>query len=122
MDCGICFYGSDDNMPEVFSETTRTARKVYTCCECRSPIQPGEQYEYVWGKWEGDTNTYRTCLPCVEIRRAFACDGSWTYTTLYEDLSNAFDRITTGCFTKLQTAAAKRKLQAQYLAWQALNR
>ncbi|HEX8030316.1 MAG TPA: hypothetical protein VF491_17700 [Vicinamibacterales bacterium] len=53
----------------------------------------------------------------MEIRRAFSCDGTWTFTALYEDLSEGFARITTGCFEKLTTAAARRKLQAQYVKW-----
>ncbi len=52
---------------EVYSRRWRTARKPNECCECGDPIKPGERYEYVWGKCEGDWYTAVTCETCVKI-------------------------------------------------------
>ena len=43
------------------------ARKSHVCNECRCTIRPGERYEYVVGKWDGDVLTFKTCERCVEL-------------------------------------------------------
>ena len=61
-----------------------------------------DTYERVVGKWDGEIETYRTCLACAEIRKAMCCEG-WTYTMLWEDFaeSQAFgDFSTTGMSAK----------------------
>lgn len=116
-DCGLCFYGSDENLPAFCDERIVTARREHRCCECRETIQPGTDYEYVAGKWDGRFDSFKTCLLCVEIRRAFACDSSWTYTTLWEDLQESFEHFNEGCLSELTTAAAKQKLVEQWRAW-----
>ena len=47
------------------------ARKVHRCCECREAILPGEKYERIGGKSDGEMFTVKTCLPCAGIRRDF---------------------------------------------------
>ena len=121
MDCGICIYAKYDDGPSVWSTTWRVARKPTRCVECRRPIVAGQRYEFVSGKWDGEWSTYKTCAECVEIRLAFACDGTWTYTTLWEDLEDGFQMLTTGCFEKLTTVAAKTLLREQWAAWKGLS-
>jgi len=45
--------------------TERTARKEHVCCECEGDIKPGDKYEEVRGKWDGEIRVFKTCMPCV---------------------------------------------------------
>lgn len=62
----------DYDQPEFIQVDMRTARKPHQCCECNHPIQPGERYEHVAGKWDGRLDTFDTCEACVELRAALA--------------------------------------------------
>ncbi|MEG0634857.1 MAG: hypothetical protein RR517_20200 [Pseudomonas sp.] len=44
------------------------ARKPHTYCECGGNIGPGHKYQLVAGSWEGEMDSYRTCMPCVRVR------------------------------------------------------
>lgn len=55
-------------MPSVFNQTKPKARKRHRCCECRGWIEIGERYEYSWGIWDGNAQTYKTCLGCSSLR------------------------------------------------------
>jgi hypothetical protein len=116
--CNACIGGDyDGDTPEFFSETISKARKAYQCCECQTAILVGTSYERATGKWDGALSVYRTCLPCVEIRVAFCCNG-WTYGQLWESAAEGFFEVmTTGCLTKLKTSAAKEKLLSEWRAW-----
>jgi hypothetical protein len=63
------------------------AAKPHRCSECRRTIQPGEKYERVTGKIDGDFVTYKTCAHCIEARKWLEaeCHG-WLYTGVAEDL------------------------------------
>jgi hypothetical protein len=113
-----CVYSSgDDNPPEVCGTLIVKARKPQKCCECREAINPGDRYEMVSGKWEGQWSSFKTCLPCKEIRETFCCEG-WTYGTLWSDADDSlFETMTTGCVARLTTAAAKEMLVRQWKAW-----
>jgi hypothetical protein len=60
----------DLETPIVLHNTSPIARKQYRCCECRTPIPPRTQYDYVSGIWSGGLGaaSYKTCLPCAELR------------------------------------------------------
>lgn len=58
----------DFEMPQAFQEQARTARKQHVCCECRQLIMPGNKYQYASGVWEGKPDSFKTCLPCANIR------------------------------------------------------
>lgn len=49
-----------------------TARKNHQCCECGHTIVPGEEYETVAGKWDGEFYTVKTCIPCTDLRDALS--------------------------------------------------
>lgn len=117
MDCDLCFYGDSDCSASVYNESWRGARKQHRCCECRRTIERGERYHYTFGVWDGDADQYTTCAQCAEIRVAFACEGAWIFGQLWDNLESSFGRITTGCFEKLETAAAKSFLREKYIAW-----
>lgn len=121
--CGVCISGSyDGDLPEFLTEAIVKARKSYKCCECGDPIAIGALYERVVGKWDGELSTYRTCLPCQEIRRNLCCEG-WAYTLLWEDANDSgmFEHLTTGCLEQLETAAAKAKLLSKWREWKELE-
>jgi hypothetical protein len=57
--------------PEVYRCDTRKARKSHECSECRGTIQPGENYNYHHGIWDGPAS-FKVCLDCEDLRRE--CD------------------------------------------------
>lgn len=83
MDC-YCDY----EPAEFFQSSKPRARKEHRCYECGGRILPGEQYEYVVGKWSGDFSSFKTCERCHDIRKwvennvPCAC---WAYGNLDED-------------------------------------
>lgn len=54
-------------IPSCFSAKIRKARVMHKCCECRQPINPGDQYRYSSGIWGGEPETFKQCLICAEI-------------------------------------------------------
>lgn len=60
-----CF--CDYDRPSFYRSSINRARKAHKCYECGSDIFPGEQYEYVSGRWEY-FDTFKTCADCVDIR------------------------------------------------------
>ena len=86
-DC-ICLY-IDESPAELHTSVDRTAKKEHKCCECGRPILPGEKYEYVKGKWEGEFTQFKTCWICKTIREDFFNCGFY-YGQLWEDLYDAF--------------------------------
>ena len=62
-----CSYDSSES-PEVIDTSYPKARKEHKCCECGSTIAPGDVYERVWGVWESEMETFKTCIPCSRIR------------------------------------------------------
>lgn len=63
-DCVCDYYES----PTVYSLTKPVARQVHKCTECGRAINPGDQYEKVFGVWDGDAGTHKTCARCVAMR------------------------------------------------------
>lgn len=56
--------------PTVYREKIVRSRKPRRCCECSMPIAIGDRYENVFGVWDGNANTYSTCLACADLREA----------------------------------------------------
>lgn len=61
--------------PSTYRETRPKARKSHKCCECGRMIQPGETYRHLWGVWEGEAKTFKTCDACQDLD-AWARDQS----------------------------------------------
>lgn len=57
----------DDNMPAVYREEKRVARKEHTCWECRRPIAKGDIYVVCSGVWDGRGDSYKWCDTCATI-------------------------------------------------------
>jgi hypothetical protein len=115
------FTTGDENLPEVVGTLLVKARKPQVCCECKDPILPGQRYEVVSGKWEGKWSSFKTCLPCKEIRETFCCEG-WTYGMLWHDAGEGFlEDLTLGCVNRLTSSAAKEKLLEEWRAARGLG-
>lgn len=116
-DCGFCIEADFDGPNDFSSVAIVRARKDHRCCECHQVIAKGSQYHRFSGKFDGDMFTETTCLPCSEIREAFSC-GGWVAGALWEEMNDrGFERLTTGCLSKLTTAAAKQFLLDKWNAW-----
>lgn len=78
----------DYEPPEVFRKSEHKARKPHRCGECACDIRPGETYEYVWGKWFGQPDIYKTCERCLAFRKhldiSLPC-WCWCYSTMLDD-------------------------------------
>jgi hypothetical protein len=79
-----CVYTDYESMLMI-AETFPRARKSHCCCECGRDVEKGEEYERAVGVNDGRIETYKTCLDCVSVRRAFFCDG-WGYCAVWQDL------------------------------------
>jgi hypothetical protein len=87
MDC-YCDYEA----PEFIIERLPRAKKTYKCYECGASINPGDQYEYTAGKWEGEFMAFKICMDCRTVREAFdemKC-FCWSYGGLWEDIRDLF--------------------------------
>lgn len=60
-----------DTLPQAFREVKRKARKEHKCCECHDIIPKGETYIYSSGIWDGEPNSYKTCLSCEAVRNEY---------------------------------------------------
>lgn len=121
--CDVCIEQDSDCDAEVFLGRECVARKPSAkCCECGDPLF-GVRHELVTGKWDGEWQTYRTCLSCVEIRKMATCGGVWVYTMLWEDIrEQMFPHGTlAGCLSRLESAAAKAKLSEMWRGWKGLD-
>ena len=85
---------SDLVTPSAFTEKERKARKPHKCCECGHEITVGEKYQYVSGIWDGEPDSYKTCLSCVTLRGNYVCKAGYelAFGELREGISNSFCR------------------------------
>ena len=122
-DCGFCVGsdGMDGEYPE-FSEIRNViAKKFHRCCECNREIKPGEKYQYYVSKFDGEFMAEKTCNECAEIRSCFSCGGGWPcFGELWNEMTEGFPALTTGCFDKLDTPEAKSFLQRRWMEWKGL--
>jgi hypothetical protein len=121
-ECGVCLTGGDDGGSTEFIHTRiLCARQKIICCECGGAIEPGKKYEYAAGKTDGDFWNCKTCLVCAEIANAFYCQGRWYGGMLWEGMDEIWESFTTGCLTKLKTAAAKAECIHRWREWKFRN-
>lgn len=57
----------DVTLPDIYRESWPIARKQHECCECGSPIDKGEKYRLIDGKWEGEFKQFRQCEFCARV-------------------------------------------------------
>jgi hypothetical protein len=76
MDLGCSCSWYDGDSADVCTVKVVKGRKEYKCCECDDVIVKGERHEYVRMLYDGSWSTYRTCIPCVNIRKDLWCGSS----------------------------------------------
>ena len=85
MMCDCSMESANDHAPSFADMEWRRARIEHVCCECGDQIRPGKRYERVAGVWDGEWSSFKTCAPCVAIRKHYCPDG-WYYGGLAEAL------------------------------------
>ncbi len=65
----------DYDQPEFYRHEDRRACKTYQCDECPKIINPGDDYRYVVGKWDGDVDQFRMCEACGDLWDSMAALG-----------------------------------------------
>lgn len=110
----------EDNV--FYRERVVTAYKDHQCCECLDVIPRGARYEIAQGKSDSFW-TAKSCMPCMEIRKAFVC-GPWEFGRLWESIEDEMFPVwdTHGpidCLAKLKTDAAIQKARDRYRDWKA---
>lgn len=81
----------DHEPAQFYVAEIRTARKQHKCNECGRAVQPGERYEHVRAKWDGDMATVRTCVRCLSLRewvKAHVPCFCWAHHDMIEDAIN----------------------------------
>ncbi len=118
----VCVYHEYEGSNEFYAEKRVTARKAHTCVECGEQITPGQRYDYASGKCAGVFFDAKTCLICVDVRRAFVCGGA-VFGLLWESVEEElFPRWRKEgpfeCLAKLATAEARAFCQARFETWE----
>lgn len=72
----------DGDPCEFHKSTIRTAKKEHICGECDRKIHPGEKYEYISAKYDGEIFSVTTCIDCLSLRKTFFC--SFLYGAIWE--------------------------------------
>lgn len=75
----------DYDPPEFFWCRTPKARKEHKCGECGIKILKGEIYQVFTGKWDGNMDTYKSCLPCAQLydyaqKNEIPVEGTYSHT------------------------------------------
>lgn len=94
MECSVEI-DTDCECLEMFKQNEVKARKTHRCGECGDIISPGDVYERSSGKCDGDFDTYKTCLTCVEIRSAIFC-GTYIFGAIWDDIMDSDFELNNG--------------------------
>jgi hypothetical protein len=87
----------DGDPATIYSATKPRARKEHRCDECGAKIKPGEQYENVFGVWEGYGSTWKTCERCYDLRQWVKNNVPcfcWYHGNMLEDAAMTIDDAT----------------------------
>jgi len=101
--------------PDFIKHSVRTAKQPHQCCECGMAIAALEQYEYTAGAWDGDFRTFKTCLPCVEIRDELFC--SFIFTEIYSSLENEAFEVNMAALERFSPTAQRKLIENLVLPW-----
>lgn len=123
--CGVCVSYGDSGGTECIGYrcVIVKAGQNWECCECGKLIPKGEKYELAsWFYADGDGHgNCKTCLVCAEIADAFMCGGRWHSESFWEHMESSYPKLTTACFDRLKTMAAKTELQRRWMEWKGLT-
>ena len=102
------------------------ARKEHTCEECRKTIKPGDRYENVRGKCEGDWFSAKTCSTCAAIRNVLFCYG-WEYGNIWPEIVEQVfpEMLRVGpydCAAKIEDDVARTELLRRFNEYAEENR
>jgi len=110
MDACSCVYVGDYDPADFTDSKVRKARKEHKCTDCSRTIGAGEDYEHVFGVWDGSTHTFKTCKDCLSVRDVFFCEG-YVYGGLWELLTEHFcaaPDVDFDCLVELTPRARER--------------
>jgi hypothetical protein len=121
-DCGVCIssYEGDYGCTGYRCVIVK-AGQDWRCCECHTVIPKGAKYERATWFNDGSFGQAKTCLVCAEIANAFSCGGRWHGNDFWESMEYVWEKLTTGCFDRLQTPEAKAELRRRWMAWKGLT-
>jgi len=86
MECSCVFDAGINDCAEILSDKTVKSKSIHICHECGKKIIPGEQYRMESTVYEGEFETYKTCLDCNSIREWLVC--SFYYGKILDDIRN----------------------------------
>lgn len=111
-------YSDDNDYWSFFSSSKICARKEHNCGECGDVIEAGQKYENAKGLYDGNFSTMKTCIPCVEVRDHFACEG-FIFGQIWEDIQNNMfpGMVAGGECLRGASVVAKQKLFHEYTEW-----
>jgi hypothetical protein len=95
---------------------------MHRCDECYGTIEAKEEYEHVWGIWDGSPSTFKTCADCLEFRDWFASHVPcvcWTYGDVHEiarENAREYDADCPGFKTETDTKIAA--IRAKRRKWE----
>lgn len=74
MEASVCSCDNFDVEPcEFYQASFIRARKAHQCADCEATIQPGEMYERIVGKFDGEFFTHTQCKVCKQIQSDYGC-------------------------------------------------
>jgi hypothetical protein len=80
---------SDYELPDVFEEVVRRARKRHRCAECKGLIMPRNYYWESRGLWDGQWGTFRTCGSCYVLAHTIL--DCYTFRGLADCIDEEYD-------------------------------
>jgi hypothetical protein len=82
----------DNDGGYVLEESVVIARIDHVCGECHCQINVGDKYESASIVYDGNIETHKTCITCLNMRNdLFSC--GWYYGEIWEDLRQHFDEV-----------------------------
>lgn len=77
-------------LPTVYDETLRKARKEHKCSECFNVIHPKSQYYDIKGLWDGEWNNLKAHKDCHDFLIVLNCEAGepYAFSELIEAICN----------------------------------
>lgn len=105
----MCMADSADGYCETLQRSMRKAAKAHRCNECHRQIPVGESYLYEYTKFDGETQSHRTCQHCLVARQWLMENcGGWLYGGVQEDIQDHADTKMYGFGVKLLAMGMER--------------
>ena len=103
----------DCEMPEFLNMRIVTAKKSHKCCECFGPIEAGQKYEYISGRWDGDFDVFKTCMRCSELRKEITKKGSCVcFEGLMENIEESGEELPKDYIERREALIKERRAKA----------